>query len=64
MILFNNAKIYTVDGAGWETRPATEMLVGDDGRILRVGGRAATSRPYNPSEGCCLDAAGGRGRPP
>jgi len=37
MKLFTNAKIYTVDGPGWEARPVSAMLVADDGRVAAVG---------------------------
>ena len=40
MKLFTNAKIYTVEGEGWEQRPAEAMAVGDDGRIVAVGNEA------------------------
>ena len=35
--LYRNGKIYTVDGAGWETRPADAMLVSQEGIIIAVG---------------------------
>ncbi|MCL2492569.1 MAG: amidohydrolase family protein [Clostridiales bacterium] len=38
--LFINAKIYTVEGEGWEQRPAEAMAVSDKGRILAVGTEA------------------------
>ena len=36
-ILYKNGRIYTVEGDGWEKRPAEAMAVGPDGKIIFVG---------------------------
>ena len=40
IILFKNARIYTVSGRDWDKSPAEAMVVSADGKILAVGSEA------------------------
>jgi predicted amidohydrolase YtcJ len=42
--IYINAKVYTVDGAGWDTNPQEAFAVDEDGRIAFVGANDAARR--------------------